>query len=55
MGRRKRGALIQDHGDGRVQLILQLHADGRRQAVAAAVDMGLERDAVPVDLPQSGQ
>ena len=48
-------ALIESHGDGRVELILQAHADGWRQAVSAAVDMGLEGHTIPVDLSQAGQ
>ena len=55
MSGRKGGAFIQDHGDGGVELVLQVHADGRRQPMTAAVDMGLEGHAVPVDFPQRGQ
>ena len=53
--RRKGRALVERHRDGGVEQVLDVHGDRGGQSVPGAVEVGSERDAVCVHLPQPGQ
>jgi hypothetical protein len=53
--RRERRALVEGHGDGGVEQVLDLGRPLRRQPVLAAVEMRAEGHAVLVHAPQLGQ
>ena len=55
LGGGERRALVQRHGDGGVEQMLDLHGAGRGQAMGGAVEMRLERHPVGVQLAQLGQ
>ena len=54
-GGRKRRAFVERHGDGGIELVLDLRRNLRGQPVLAAIDMRLERDTFLVELAQPGQ
>ena len=51
-GVHQRGQLVEGEHDVRAELVLHLHRDLRREAVPVAVEVGLEPDAVVVDVGQ---